>query len=64
MPRLLWLACPECHQPGMLGCAVAGTRESLEVTLVEQVCVCDPYDAWDDVWEAARECVIEDGCLD
>lgn len=62
--RLLWLQCPECHAQDMLGCAVAGTWNDFKVTLVEQVCECDPYGAWEDVWEAARDRVIEEGCLD
>lgn len=64
MKRLLWLPCPECYESQMLGCEVAGTREQFEVTLVEQVCLCDPYGAWEDVCEAARDRVCEEYDVD
>ena len=60
---LITLHCPECHQQS-LHCSVAGPRGALTVTLVTQICECDPYGAWEDVWEEARELVFEAGEID
>jgi uncharacterized protein YbaR (Trm112 family) len=52
------LSCPECRQPSLI-CHVVREGDSVDVTLVEQTCTCDPFDAWDDVWEEAREMVCD-----
>jgi hypothetical protein len=62
--RYLLLPCPACHDPVALQCCVEGSPGYFAVSLVAQACDCDPYDAWDDVWEAAREVVYEEGLVD
>ena len=62
-PHRLTLHCPVCHAPS-LACAVEGQAWCLAVRLVEQTCTCDPFEAWEDVWEEAREIVVEQGLVD
>lgn len=59
----LRLHCPECQQPS-LDCHIEGQGAQLTVSLLSQECECDPYGAWEDVWEEARERVYEHGELD
>ena len=58
MTPLLTLHCPECHDL-TLECRVEGTGMTLLVFLESQSCLCDPFHAWEDVWEEAREIVYE-----
>lgn len=62
--RIVALTCPECREPQMLECRVAGSRDHCTVTLISQGCACDPFHAWEDVWEQAREVVFEQGLYD
>ncbi len=52
--RLYSLCCPVCHAR-TLTCCVFGYRDAqpLTVELVAQDCGCDPWDAWEEVWEQA-----------
>lgn len=63
MERLITLHCPECREAS-LDCRVEVSQHALEVFLVSQSCECDPFGAWEDVWEQAREIVLEEGAYD
>lgn len=60
----LRLTCPECHMPSMLECQAGGSYHQFTLTLITQVCTCDPFHAWEDVWEQAREVIFEEGGID
>jgi hypothetical protein len=64
MAHELRLRCPECHCATALTCQASGTRNQFTVTLISQTCECDPFGAWEDVWEQARELVFEERALD
>ena len=63
MECVVTLHCPECQQES-LQCHVAGIQRCLTVHLLSQACDCDPYHAWEDVWEEARELVFEQQLFD
>jgi hypothetical protein len=58
--RTVRLHCPECQQLS-LECSASGAGRCLTVTLRAQACLCDPFGAWEDVWEEAREVLYEYG---
>jgi hypothetical protein len=62
--RTLTFQCPECGDPDALECRIKGTPTEFSVSLVAQTCLCDPFHAWEDVWEQARERVFEQGAID
>jgi hypothetical protein len=62
-PHLLPLHCPECGALS-LHARVVGQAWCLAVELVSQSCECDPFHAWEDVWEEAREMVLEQERVD
>ena len=60
----LRLRCPECGCAKALACQASGTRDQFTLTLLSQTCECDPFGAWEDVWEEARERIFEQGEFD
>ena len=56
------LQCPECHKQ-TLACAIQHSAGVVDVRILHQTCDCDAYANWDDVWEQARE-VVMDGEVD
>jgi hypothetical protein len=64
MSHELRLQCPECGDREALECQVSGRGRDLDVTLLSQTCECDPFGAWEDVWEEARERVFEQREID
>ena len=58
------LQCPECRDMTALECQITCVGEGIWVSLLSQTCECDPYHAWEDVWEEARDRVREGDCLD
>ena len=59
--RFLLLSCPACGAPKALACVAYVTAALLTVSLEAQSCACDPFHQWDEVWEQARERVVEEG---
>lgn len=62
-PHLCPLHCPICGALS-LTCRIVGQAWCLAVELVSQTCACDVWDAWEDVWEEARDLVREHERID
>jgi hypothetical protein len=60
----LSLRCPECQAPQALACQAGGTYDHFTLTLISQTCECDPFGAWEELWEQARDIIFEDGSVD